>query len=210
MVNTVDAHSQLCHVKTGLLQRHSHRPAKLRPEPSAVCHQHCRTPDSWRVAPRPHHSAPCRPPLAVDASAHPVQAVHTGLPVRSEVHTVTELLAKLHLPGRECGITASPALCVIGRSHRAGDVTFNNGRLRLRHHRTERLEQSARYDPSQLITGHLQTLSEISLLYPVFLLTFFLLLLAFNALTLLVGHQEQHLACKKIQWWGVGVIIYLE
>jgi len=135
----------------------------------------------------------------VDASAHPVQAVHTGLPVRSEVHTVTELLAKLHLPGRECGITASPALCVIGRSHRAGDVTFNNGRLRLRHHRTERLEQSARYDPSQLITGHLQTLSEISLLYPVFLLTFFLLLLAFSALTLLVGHQEQHLACKKIQ-----------
>ena len=30
--------------------------------------------------------------------------------------------------GRECGITASPALRVIGRSHRAGDATYNNGR----------------------------------------------------------------------------------
>ena len=34
--------------------------------------------------------------------------------------------------------------------------------------------------------------------------------IAFNALTLLVGHQEEHLACKKIKWWGVGVVICLE
>jgi len=27
---------------------------------------------------------------------------------------------------------------------------------------------------------------------------------AFSALTLLVGHQEEHPACKKIDWWGVG------
>jgi len=28
-------------------------------------------------------------------------------------------------------------------------------------------------------------------------------------LTLLVGRQEGHLACKK-QWWGAGVVICLE
>jgi len=49
-----------------------------------------------------------------------------------------ELPAERHLPGRECGITASPALRVVGRPHRAGDATYNNGRLRRR--RTERLE----------------------------------------------------------------------
>ena len=33
---------------------------------------------------------------------------------------------------------------------------------------------------------------------------------AFSALTLLVGHQEEHPACKKIEWWGVGMVICLE
>jgi len=33
---------------------------------------------------------------------------------------------------------------------------------------------------------------------------------SFSALTLLVGRQEEHLACKKFQWWGAGVIICLE
>jgi len=33
---------------------------------------------------------------------------------------------------------------------------------------------------------------------------------AFSALTLLVGRQEGHRACKKIEWWGAGVVIYLE
>ena len=32
---------------------------------------------------------------------------------------------------------------------------------------------------------------------------------AFSALTLLVGRQEGHLACKK-QWWGAGVGVCLE
>ena len=36
-----------------------------------------------------------------------------------------------------------------------------------------------------------------------------LLAFAFSALTLLVGRQEGHLACKK-QWWGAGVVICLE
>ena len=29
---------------------------------------------------------------------------------------------------------------------------------------------------------------------------------AFNALTLLVGRQEGHPACKKTEWWGAGVV----
>ena len=34
--------------------------------------------------------------------------------------------------------------------------------------------------------------------------------MAFSALTLLVGRQEGHPACKKIEWWGAGVVIFLE
>jgi len=33
---------------------------------------------------------------------------------------------------------------------------------------------------------------------------------AFSALTLLVGRQEGHPACKKLEWWGTGMVIYLE
>jgi len=33
---------------------------------------------------------------------------------------------------------------------------------------------------------------------------------AFSGLTLLVGRQEGHLACKKTEWWGAGVVICLE
>jgi len=29
-------------------------------------------------------------------------------------------------------------------------------------------------------------------------------------LTLLVGRQEGHPACKKLDWWGAGVVICLE
>ena len=35
-------------------------------------------------------------------------------------------------------------------------------------------------------------------------------LTAFSALTLLVGRQEGHPACKKLEWWGAGVVICLE
>jgi len=31
-----------------------------------------------------------------------------------------------------------------------------------------------------------------------------------GALTLLVGRQEGHPACKKTEWWGAGVVICLE
>jgi len=34
--------------------------------------------------------------------------------------------------------------------------------------------------------------------------------LAVSALTLLVGQQEGHPACKKTKWWGAGVVICLE
>jgi len=33
---------------------------------------------------------------------------------------------------------------------------------------------------------------------------------AFSALTLLVGRQEGHPACKITEWWGAGVVICLE
>ena len=33
---------------------------------------------------------------------------------------------------------------------------------------------------------------------------------AFSALTLLVGRQEGHPACKKTERWGTGVVICLE
>jgi len=33
---------------------------------------------------------------------------------------------------------------------------------------------------------------------------------AFSALTLLVGRQEGHPACKKTEWWGANVAICLE
>jgi len=35
-------------------------------------------------------------------------------------------------------------------------------------------------------------------------------LVAFSALTLLVGRQEGHPACKNTERWGVGVVICLE
>ena len=35
-------------------------------------------------------------------------------------------------------------------------------------------------------------------------------LCAFNALTLLVGRQEGHPACKQLEWWGAGMVICLE
>jgi len=33
---------------------------------------------------------------------------------------------------------------------------------------------------------------------------------AFSALTLLVGRQEGHPACKKTEWWSAGVVICLD
>ena len=38
----------------------------------------------------------------------------------------------------------------------------------------------------------------------------FVIFAAFSALTLLVGRQEGHPACKKTEWWGTGVVICLE
>ena len=38
----------------------------------------------------------------------------------------------------------------------------------------------------------------------------YVLSIAFSALTLLVGRQEGHPACKKTEWWGGGVVICLQ
>jgi len=36
------------------------------------------------------------------------------------------------------------------------------------------------------------------------------LTIAFSALMLLVGWQEEHPVSKKIEWWGAGVVVCLE
>ena len=36
------------------------------------------------------------------------------------------------------------------------------------------------------------------------------MIVAFSALTLLVGRQEGHPACKETEWWGAGVVICRE
>ena len=46
--------------------------------------------------------------------------------------------------------------------------------------------------------------------YNLFYFHGFICTLAFNALMLLVGQQEEHLAHKKLEWWGAGVVICLE
>jgi len=55
---------------------------------------------------------------------------------------------------------------------------------------------------SQLMTSQLKsTATAINFAFSAF---------AFSALTLLVGRQEGHPACKKTEWWGAGMVIYLE
>ena len=44
----------------------------------------------------------------------------------------------------------------------------------------------------------------------IYLSIYFLSFIFFSALTLLVGRQEGHPACKKTEWWGAGVVICLE
>jgi len=36
------------------------------------------------------------------------------------------------------------------------------------------------------------------------------MLFAFSALMLFVGREEGHPACKKLEWWGTGMVICLE
>jgi len=43
-----------------------------------------------------------------------------------------------------------------------------------------------------------------------FVLLFSFSFFAFSALTLLVGQQEGHPACKKLEWWDASVVICLE
>ena len=38
----------------------------------------------------------------------------------------------------------------------------------------------------------------------------YFVVLAFSALTPLIGRQEGHPACKKTEWWGAGMVICLE
>jgi len=55
-------------------------------------------------------------------------------------------------------------------------------------------------------------LSDFGIFKLLFFLMFYICLqcYAFSALTLLVGRQEGHPACKKTEWLGAGVVICLE
>ena len=174
MINTVDAHLQFCHVRIGLLQRCSRQSAKLQPGPSAVRHQRCSTPDSWRTAPRPHHSAPCGHPLAVHTSAHPIQAVHTGVLVHTgstPCYLQNTICPIANAESRHHLHSALSADVILTAKQRAtmGDHAFTVAGPRARNNLPD--------DLSQLIVGHLQTFSENLLLYSLLLLTLFLLLL---------------------------------
>ena len=48
------------------------------------------------------------------------------------------------------------------------------------------------------------------LMYHVIVVRYCMYTIAFSALTLLVGRQEGHPACKKTEWWCAGVVICLE
>ena len=134
-------------------------------------HQRCSTPDSWRAAPRPHHSAPCRPPLAAHTSAHPAQAVRTGLSVHSGVHRATCRTPSARSRVRNHGIACAPHHRPIS-SCRRRDVQ----QWAIAPSPSQHLELSAGRDPSQPISGCLQTFIENSLLYPEFFRLFLLLL----------------------------------
>ena len=64
----------------------------------------------------------------------------------------------------------------------------------------------------RVVSGHSKS-SPMSLLdraYTTFCSTLIeAIIFAFSALTLLVGRQEGHPACKKTEWWGAGVVICL-
>ena len=63
---------------------------------------------------------------------------------------------------------------------------------------------------------YVQVMHAVGLCCLCFIFSFFVcvwlpsVLFAFSALTLLVGRQEGHPACKKTERWGVGVVICLE
>ena len=54
-----------------------------------------------------------------------------------------------------------------------------------------------------VISSYNYTQQHITIIQPLYRSTF-------SALTLLVGRQEGHPACKKIEWWGAGMVICLE
>jgi len=58
----------------------------------------------------------------------------------------------------------------------------------------------------QAVRGRTTTTTTATVLQPLCRSTY----IAFSALTLLVGRQDGHPACKKLNGWGAGVVICLE
>jgi len=62
-----------------------------------------------------------------------------------------------------------------------------------------------------MINAHIWHLTNYSVvLYDNYYVVLPLREIAFSALTLLVGWQEGHPACKKTEWWGAGMVVCLE
>ena len=67
------------------------------------------------------------------------------------------------------------------------------------------------YPGCHLVILQLSFVLEVALVMPLLNIMQQLIACAFSALTLLVGWQEGHPACKKTpEWWGAGVVICLE
>ena len=65
--------------------------------------------------------------------------------------------------------------------------------------------------PGATVHGHLhKSKSWLGLDFVCVCLILICLSHAFSALTLLVGWQEGHPACKNLEWWGTGMVICLE
>ena len=62
----------------------------------------------------------------------------------------------------------------------------------------------------ELYCNGLLSFTIFELIYQMLILSVVHIGIAFSALTLLVGRQEGHLACKKLEWWGAGMVICLE
>jgi len=86
------------------------------------------------------------------------------------------------------------------------DRVVNN--TRHRRPRWSSLLTTAIHDSQQLSAVYYKSINSNSI--TAICCRFAVQLFAFSALTLLVGQQEGHPACKKTEWWGVGVVICLE
>ena len=76
--------------------------------------------------------------------------------------------------------------------------------------RSSHLTGKCRKKIQRSVSGGYYTTLSYNVIYDVLVLFTFAYICSFSALTLLVGQQKGHPACKKTEWWGAGVVICLE